>query len=498
MADLKTLVNELPKLVYNLKLTIGDSHEMMQQIIQINHAQKQLRNIQEAIAQEISFDKPKSAAINTLPRLSTSSSIFIPSIFLVDTAISGRTRLIIEKFGNPQTEISLIDLKSKIACWIEWGDLLQAIAADILVDSHLVTQLNLDINQPSLPNQLQHIDESLKINLDSKSEILQQQIQQIINIQEDLLQIQQRLNHIIDIIKNSYNFLTILLGVSSFCGKSGFSLQWLDNDNELIISSDSKFQELTDILNDCELFQNQIFILNEKCYVLMAQAEELLINLNNNRHKKLDIDHSVPTKKLLTPKVIDLSLVIASSLVVLMFGGWIIKDKFYPTEQANLSLSQEAMGVANFKSAQTLGLEASLLVQSPPHPLIVWQQAQAKWQEAIKLLESIPPGTSVTIRAKNKLIRYRMNDTAIRKKVLSEKKALTNLDAAQKLAVEASFLVQSSPHSSLVRQQSKEKLQQAIKLLQAIPSSTFVSRQAKEMLTSYEMNYAATNAIFKN
>ncbi|WP_229547915.1 hypothetical protein [Nostoc sp. CHAB 5836] len=59
-------------------------------------------------------------------------------------------------------------------------------------------------------------------------------------------------------IKTSRNLLNILLGVSAFYGKSSFALEWLDDDHELIISSDGNFQELTDILNDCDFFQEQV------------------------------------------------------------------------------------------------------------------------------------------------------------------------------------------------------------------------------------------------
>ncbi len=46
MADLEKIVNELPKLVHSLNLTIGTSHEIMQQIILIHQTQEQLQNIQ--------------------------------------------------------------------------------------------------------------------------------------------------------------------------------------------------------------------------------------------------------------------------------------------------------------------------------------------------------------------------------------------------------------------------------------------------------------------
>jgi hypothetical protein len=161
----------------------------------------------------------------------------------------------------------------------------------------------------------------------------------------------------------------------------------------------------------------------------------------------------------------------------------------------NLSLTQEASANAKFKSAQKFGMEAASLVQKPPHPLKVWQQAQNKWHQAIILLDSISHKTSVYDRAKKKLAYYQINYKSISQRILVEKKALANLESAQKLAIEANFFANSSPHSLLFRQQAQYKWVQAINLLQAIPESTSVSVQAKEMLTMYKNNYAAISQI---
>ncbi|MBN3945900.1 MAG: hypothetical protein V7K14_00975 [Nostoc sp.] len=105
MANLEVLVSELPALIPSLKLTIGDSNQIMEQIILINNAQEQLGNLKKLIAQELKFDHIKNSAIATLPRIGTEANLFIPSVGLVDTAIAG-------KFGNSETKISLTDLQS--------------------------------------------------------------------------------------------------------------------------------------------------------------------------------------------------------------------------------------------------------------------------------------------------------------------------------------------------------------------------------------------------
>jgi hypothetical protein len=480
MANLETLVSELPALIQSLKLTIGDSNEIMEQIILINNAQEQLRNINKLIAQELKLENIKNSAIATLPRLAT-----IPMMGLVDPAIA-------EKFGHSKTKISLTDLQSKIDAWIEWGYFLQAIATDILSDIQLVNQLNSDINHLSILSSFQVIAERLKINLVFEDyHILECQIQEIIHLQKELLELQQKLNYVFDTIKNSRSLLNILLGVSAFCGKSGFALEWLDDDHELIISSDSNFRELTDILNDCDYLQEQIAALIIQADTLRGKAEKALKKIDQEINNKPTINHKVEIlPKFSTRKIVSSALIIASSLLILGFGGWKLKEHLQ-WQQINLSLAQEESAIAKFKSAQQLGIEASSLVQNPPHPLKVWQQAEDKWYQAIILLDSIPNEISVSDRAKKKLAYYQINYKSISQRVLVEKQALVNLESAQKLATEANLFVQNSPHSLLIRQQTQDKWKQAINLLEAIPESTFVSIQAKEMLPIYKTNYAA-------
>ncbi|MCC5648791.1 hypothetical protein LC609_02865 [Nostoc sp. XA013] len=478
MANLEILVSELPTLIQSLKLTIGDSNEITEQVVLINNAQEQLRNIQKLIAQEFQFQNIKTSAIATLPRIDTVASLLIPSVGFVHPAIA-------KKFGNSETQISLTELKSKIDDWIEWGYFLQAIATDILSDVKLVNKLNSDINHLSLYAKFQLIAESLQINLVFEdSQILERQIQKITNSQNELLQLQQKLNYIFNTIKNSRSLLNILLGASAFYGKSGFALEWLDDNHELIISSDGKFQELTDILNERDFFQEQIHALIIQSDILKEQAEEALKKIGQKISQEPIISQQLEiVPKFSTQKIVRSALIIASSILILGFGSWKIRE--------HLSLTQERSAIANFKFAQKLGMEAASLVQSPPHLLKTWQQAETKWHQAINLLDSIPHETSVSDRAEEKLAYYRINYKSISQRILIEKQALANLELAQKLAIEANLFVQNPPDSLLIQQQAKDKWQQAINLLQAIPKSTSVYIQAKEMLPSYKTNYAA-------
>ncbi|MBD2450045.1 hypothetical protein H6G76_23350 [Nostoc sp. FACHB-152] len=482
MADLETLVNELPKIVNTLRLNIGHSHDIMQQIAMINNAQDKLRNIQETISQKVNSNQLEKSPISTLACRDTAHNPFNSGGFTVYLYKYDYPGLLTAKFGQLPVDITLEEIQAKIEVWIDWGDLIQAIAADILSDIQLVKQFNIDATHDSIPTTFQAAEEILKIQLDLlQPKLLQQQIQQIIKAEADSLKVKQRLEFIFDNIKNSQGLLKILLGVSSFCGKTGFALEWLDDDQELIISGDGKLQELTDIINECEFYQDKIDSLILQLSSLRVKAEKYLLNPKLGRNQL--------QKNLQKQKLVYSFSMMAASLLALSFGSWIIKAENPQLRQFNLNYNSEETAIANFKAAQTFGLEASRLAQTPPHPLIVWQQAQFKWQEAIKLLESIPKTTSIAAQSQEKLTRYRFYHHAIAQRVIIEKKALANLEAAHKLAIEAHFFVQSSPHSLSVRQQAQEKWQQAINLLKEVPKNTFVYQQAQETLQNYQTNF---------
>lgn len=153
----------------------------------------------------------------------------------------------------------------------------------------------------------------------------------------------------------------------------------------------------------------------------------------------------------------------------------------------------EQEAATNLETAQKLAMEAAVMTQNSPHPLEIWQKSQAKWQEAVNVLEAIPENLAISAKAKEKLANYRINFTAISNRIITEEKASTNLETAQKLAMEASVMMQNSSQSAEIWQQAKAKLQEAISLLEAIPNNTFVSAQVKNNLLIYRTNYAVVS-----
>lgn len=88
------------------------------------------------------------------------------------------------------------------------------------------------------------------------------------------------------------------------------------------------------------------------------------------------------------------------------------------TVQLNLTATER------LKRAETLAMEAAVLVQNPPHPVQTWAKAREKWQQAIGELESISPDTLVSSTAEQKLSSYRTNLANINNRMATAQKSV--------------------------------------------------------------------------
>lgn len=155
-----------------------------------------------------------------------------------------------------------------------------------------------------------------------------------------------------------------------------------------------------------------------------------------------------------------------------------IKDSNQLSEQANKDL----------EAAESLAMQASVIVQNPPHPLEVWQQAQGKWQESIKLLEAIPENLPAYIQAQEKLVTYQTNYAALTKRIEIEQNASNTINNAEDLAKQSVELVKATPYTIEVLKNAQEKLKEAMDLLKSVPSGTAVSAKAESLMQVYSRN----------
>ncbi len=87
-------------------------------------------------------------------------------------------------------------------------------------------------------------------------------------------------------------------------------------------------------------------------------------------------------------------------------------------------LEPEQKARQNYQEAITRAMSASQLVQNPPHPPAVWEEAQRKWQQTIAQLESIPQHSSTFAEAQGKLKGYRDNLAVVSQYVMRSHQAV--------------------------------------------------------------------------
>lgn len=513
MADLEKLLSDLPYIIDELNFNLGNRNEIKNEILRLDNILAELNNIHEEIESELGFEEIKNAAMRALPFLGTVASFFIPGGFLVHAVIAGGAGLLSQKFGDTEAEINLSDLQEKIDEWIGWVNNLKEIAEHILHDSVILTKINNHLHRESINNNLQKIDAKIKISLSLKNaDLLNQQIHQITKSQDDLVKLQQRVNDISNTLNNSENIYQTIGGLSNFYGNSGFALEWLDDEHGLIMSSNGQFDSLEDVIDKCEYIKAKIGELILNSNNIKCQAEEVLQRLENSRNRKKDYKdnnlQSNPNQELQIEST-DKSnkkiyifkssiLITVFSTVILSFFTFIGRDKLPQIQQIILNRNQKENPITNIQAAQKIGMEASLMVQNPPHPPEVWTKAQMKWQEAISLLEKIPKGTSVFEQVKKQISTYRINSQALSTRILNENKATENFESSQELAMKAAILVQNPPHPPKVWKEAKVKWEAAIKLLESIPKGTFVYKKAQQKLSIYKTNYAAVSTQVKD
>lgn len=573
MSDLETLLNELPTLIDESKITIGNSSKIKRELSRLNDVQQKLVIIYNELNSANEFEKNKNMAMGMLKFIAPIAGIFIPGGFLIDLLVGRALEAAAYKFGETDTQLTLEDLVERIPHFVGWSETLREIAKDLLNNYVFFTVLDTERKHPILTEQFRQISEKLNIHLEFGDEpTLKEQLQQIKAAQKDLKQIQIKID---TILKNSAilqnyedreDITEIIKLLLMFFGKTVFAIEWIDDEGRLIISFEDQVFHLIaveNVIGECTSIKEKSNALVLQSNSLRGQAEQSIKQLEEERRRQEEQEklrqaeeenrrqieekkhretaqiriQNEQIKPLVKPIRFPIkALLAASTVAALGYAGWTsgiatpqiqqllnnlqlsqntdeLKPNYQLQTSANLETTQkpnpeqetsvnleaiqkpnpEQEAATNLETAQKLAMEAAVMTQNSPHPLEIWQKSQAKWQEAVNVLEAIPENLAISAKAKEKLANYRINFTAISNRIITEKKASTNLETAQKLAMEASVMMQNSSQSAEIWQQAKAKLQEAISLLEAIPNNTFVSAQVKNNLLIYRTNYAVVS-----
>jgi ribosomal protein S15P/S13E len=545
MSELEKLLNKLPKLADRLKLTIGsDASEILQEINRIERIQKKLNKIEKGLEEELDDERFNQGFLKALPMVGFVASWVIPGGFLLDSAIAAGGSLLAEKLGDPDREMTLEDLAQQIEDLVEWGDWLQELAQKLLADASFFLNLQEQRQYPSLPEQIEEIDESLRVHLDYDEEtVLSEQIKQIKTAQKELSNLQVKLDKTLQGFDEDVEDVRFIEALTYCFGELVFTLEWY-GDEGIIISCGGENTSSAIIHSKCQSLKQQTDNLIDRANKLRGEAARHLKQLEEERRHQLEeerrrqledryradevtksetesknqaqerldrerirkeIEHEVMLSQQQKRGALGwVSIFTTLAAGIVGFLAWRTGFQLPEFQQAQqqqtipantiASATSEdkspANTIANWETSQRLAMEASTIVQNPPHPVEVWEQAAVKWQEAIALLEEIPEDSSgISPKAKQKLASYQTNYTAISNRLATEQKAAADMEAAKKLAWEAAVMVQNPPHPQQVWQNAQSKLQESINLLEAIPQGTFVKEEAEGKVADYRINY---------
>ena len=160
------------------------------------------------------------------------------------------------------------------------------------------------------------------------------------------------------------------------------------------------------------------------------------------------------------------------------------------TRKDNLSqlLETELKVQQNLDLAEALAIEAVNIGAKPRKTAKEWNEAYAKWQEAIGVLQRIPKSRFVSAQVEKNLANYRESASVAGTKISGEQQAIDLLSRAKDLANQAVRTGQNPPHSADTWAIAYGKWQQAVDLLEKIPASTSVTTEAKRLLNEYKKN----------
>jgi hypothetical protein len=182
-----------------------------------------------------------------------------------------------------------------------------------------------------------------------------------------------------------------------------------------------------------------------------------------------------------------------STGALLVSGCSLVEQPIAAISTPDITPSPAMSPLDNYTAALNLAWEAAVVVQKPPHPAQVWQEARVKWRQAIRLLEAIPPDSEFFVQSKEKLTIYRKNYAAIDHRLINEQEAAEHLKQAHTLAWQAAVTVQNPPHPLKVWQRASLKWQEAIALMEQIPKNTSAYNISQKKLPIYRKNYRAIN-----
>lgn len=280
MADLESLLKDLPELMNDLKLNIGGNFSIQNEIVRLDNVQSKIKNIESEIQEELEFESFKNQAIGVLSWVTPVAAFFIPGGFIADILLSGAIAGFANKFGDPEQEMSMTDLLERIDNLIDWGDFLKETAKTLSVNSNFLGYLQNCKYEMSLPLQFNAIKNDSLIALNLKNiNILRTQLQRIKQSQQKLIDLEKLISKTSNKLNNltdDDDIFSIVVTLIPYFGNTVFSLEWFDDEEGLIISHGQRTIRLIDIMEDCQELEKNIHSKLDKVNHLLMKAEQVI------------------------------------------------------------------------------------------------------------------------------------------------------------------------------------------------------------------------------
>ncbi len=219
-------------------------------------------------------------------------------------------------------------------------------------------------------------------------------------------------------------------------------------------------------------------ILNSVSAIMSEPNNDIPANIQALQTKIKDLQMAIAIMQQLPPSAKDLYRQAQTNLSKL------------ETRKENLSqlLETELKVQQNLDIAEALAIEAVDIGAKPRNTAKEWNNAYAKWQEAIALLDRTPKSRFVSSQVEKNLTSYRESASVAGTKISGEQQAIDLLTRAKDLANQAVKIGQNPPHSKETWAIAYGKWQEALDLLEKIPASTSVTAEAKRLLNEYKKN----------
>lgn len=147
----------------------------------------------------------------------------------------------------------------------------------------------------------------------------------------------------------------------------------------------------------------------------------------------------------------------------------------------------------DLERAKEVAKRTSEIVQNPPHPMSVWEEAKAGWAGAIQFLEGIPSETSVYAEAQEKIASYQNNLRAIEARITIETQAAEKYEESRVAGDRLVTLTRSFTYpgrDDLPKlKEAQAELESLIQLLRTIPAGTAQHQNAQNRLQAHSEDY---------